>query len=331
MTPKIETVTILMKKHGKKGIMGKILITLACFAKTDKAPLILLKEKGFECIQNHDEQPYTKSKMIELVKDIDGIILGTDPCDRDVIAAGPKLKVISRFGVGYDNVDTEYCAGKGIAFYRTVGVNADAVADSAFAMILAVSKRVVPVNNMMKSGKWFEAESFEINHKTLGLIGFGNVGAKVAKRAVGFDMKIIAYDPFRNQELAKSVNTTYVDTIEQVLRESDVVSLHLPRSAETYHIIGAEQIAMMKSGAILINTARGGIVDENALADALEQNKILGAGLDVFENEPLPEDSRLFKLDNTVLSPHGAGDTVETLSKVSLAAAQNLLKGFGIN
>ena len=308
--------------------MGKILITLACFARTDRAPLAMLSEKGFECVQNHENRSYTKAEMMELVKDVNGIILGTDPCDRDVIEAAANLKVISRFGVGYDNVDTAYCAERGIAFYRTVGVNSDAVADSTFALILAVSKKVVPVDNMIKSGKWFEPETFDINHKTLGLIGFGNVGAKVAKRAAGFSMKTIAYDPLRNQELAESVDTVYVDTIEQVLRESDIISLHLPLNAGTYHIIGPEQFAMMKPGAILINTARGGIVDEVALVNVLEQNRILGAGLDVFENEPLEKDSRLFKLENVVLSPHAAADTVETLSKVSLAAAQNLLKGF---
>ena len=310
--------------------MRKVLITPACFAKTDESPSVLLEKNGFELLLNHDDRQYTKNEMIEFARGVDGMILGTDPCDRDVIAAAPNLKVISRFGVGFDNVDVEYCKEKGVAFYRTLGVNADAVADSTVALILAVSKRIVPVDNALKAGEWFEPETFEINHKTLGLVGFGNVGAKVAKRAMGFDMKTIVYDPFRNEELAKSVNAIYVDTIEQVLMESDVVSLHLPLSTETYHIISTEQIAMMKPKTILINTARGGIVDEAALADALEQSRILGAGLDVFENEPLEKGSRLLKLSNVVLSPHGAADTVETLGKVSLAAAQNLLKGFGL-
>ena len=310
--------------------MKKILITTSGFAKSDKAPLALLIEKGCECTQNTTDKPYTKQEMLELVKDVDGIILGTDPCDREVISAAPRLKVISRFGVGADNVDADCCIERGIAFYRTIGVNADAVADSAFALLLAVSKRIVSVDCAMKAGEWFDPETFEINHKTLGLIGFGNVGVKMAKRACGFDMNVIAYDPMRNEALASSVNAVYMDTIEQILREADIVSLHLPLTPETYHLIGAEQIALMKPDAILINTARGGIIDECALADALEQNRLRGAGLDVFENEPLEADSRLRKLHNTVLSPHAAADTYETLQKVSFAAAENLLAGLAL-
>lgn len=310
--------------------MKRVLITPAGFGKNDDTPLKMLQAKGFEYVLKSSDNPYTKEEMIRLVGDFDGIIIGTDPCDRDVIDAAKKLKVISRFGVGTDNVDVEYCKKRDIAFYRTIGVNADAVADSTFAMILAVSKRIVPIDNDLKAGKWYEPETFEINHKTIGVIGFGHVGAKVAKRANGFDMKVIAYDPYRNEELAKSVNVTYVDTVEEILRKSDFVSLHLPLMPDTYHFIGANELAMMKPSSILINTARGGIVDENALADALEQNKLRGAGLDVFENEPLEKKSRLLNHKNTVLSPHAAADTYETLQKVSIAATENLLAGFNL-
>ena len=310
--------------------MTKILITPTVFGQTDKAPIRLLQEKGIEFLLNDTGISYSKETMQKLVHDVDGIILGTDTCDRDVIAAAPRLKVISRFGVGADNVDADYCKERGIAFYRTVGVNADAVADSAFALILAVSKKVVTTDNDLKSGNWNEPETFEINHKTIGLIGFGNVGAKVAKRARGFDMSVIAYDPYWNEELAQAVDAKRAESIDEILREADIVSLHLPLSPATYHIIGAEQISRMKPRSILVNTARGGIIDEQALAVALEQNTILGAGLDVFEHEPLEKESRLLNLNNVVLSPHIAADTYETIQKVSMAATHNLIKGLGL-
>lgn len=310
--------------------MTKILITPTVFGQTDKAPMQLLHEKGFELVLNDTGSSYSKAAMQRLVHDVDGIILGTDPCDRDVIAAAPRLKVISRFGVGADNVDAEYCKERGVAFYRTVGVNADAVADSTFALILAVSKKIVPTDNDLKAGNWNEPETFEINHKTIGLIGFGNVGAKVAKRARGFDMRVIAYDPYWNDELARTVEAKRADSIDEILREADIVSLHLPLSPATYHIIDAGQISRMKPRSILVNTARGGIIDEQALAAALEQNKILGAGLDVFENEPLERESKLLSLNNVVLSPHIAADTFETIQKVSMAAAHNLIRGLGL-
>ena len=308
----------------------KVLITPPSFARTDGAPLKLLENNGFEYVRNTNDGPFSKEEMIKLVKDCDGIILGVDPCDRDVLAAALKLKVVSRFGVGADNVDTEYCKEHGIAFYRTIGVNADAVADSTFALMLAVAKKIVTLDADVRAGRWYEAETYEINNKTLGLIGFGNVGVKVAKRATGFDMKVITYDLYRNEELAKSVGVSYVDTIEEVLKESDIISLHIPLTSETYHLIGIKEIALMKPLAIVVNTARGGIIDEAVLADALEQNKILGAGLDVFENEPLKKDCRFFKLKNVILSPHSAADTFETSRKVSFAAVKNLLDGFGL-
>ena len=311
--------------------MRKVLITPPSFAKTDDAPLELLKEKGFECIRNLHNVPLSKAEMIGQIHDCEGLILGVDPCDKDVLSSAPKLKVVSRYGVGADNVDTTYCREHGIAFYRTVGVNADAVADSAFALMMAVSKKIVEIDADVRAGHWHEPETFEINHKTLGLVGLGNIGAKVARRAAGFDMKVIAYDPYRNEELAESVGATYRGTLDEVLKEADIISLHLPICPETCHLIGEREIALMKPRAVLVNTSRGGIVDETALIEALENDRILGAGLDVFEKEPLDKDSPFFKLKNVILSPHCSADTFETTRKVSMAAAQNLIAGFGLN
>jgi D-3-phosphoglycerate dehydrogenase len=310
--------------------MTKILITTACFAKTDKSPLELLESKGCECVLNTTGLPYTKEQMIEAVADVDGVILGSDPCDAQVLSAAPRLRVVSRFGVGADNVDTDYCDSHGIAFYRTVGANADGVADTTLALMLAVSKRIAAVDAMVRRGEWPEPDTFEICHKTLGLVGFGNIGAKVARRARGFEMEVVAYDAFRNEALAETVGAHYADTLEEVLERADVVSIHVPHTPETHHLIDGKALGRMKPGAILINTARGGIVDEAALAGALRDGRLMGAGLDVFEHEPLEKGSPLFDCPNLVLSPHAAGDTVESLRKVSEAAAGNLLRGLGL-
>ena len=310
--------------------MGKVLITTASFARTDDAPLRLLEQYGLECTHLRSEAPLSKGEMKCRIAECVGVIIGTDPCDAEVMAASDQLRVVSRFGVGADNVDQNYCHDHGIQFFRTIGVNADAVADSALSLMMATLRKIVEIDADVRSGKWYEPETFELNHKKLGLLGFGNIGAKVAKRALGFDMEVVAYTPSRrNKELARSMNVRYADTIEDVLRWADIVSLHLPALPETYHLISRDQLAMMKKGSVLINTARGGIVDEQALADALESGRLLGAGLDVFENEPIECGSRLLKLRNVTLSPHCSADTFETTRKVSQAAAQNLLKGLG--
>jgi len=310
--------------------MRKVLITTASFARSDDTPLRLLESKGLVCAHLKSEAPLTKPQMMREVTGVIGMIIGTDPCDADVMAAAPRLRVVSRFGVGADNVDQAYCAAHGIGFYRTIGVNADAVADSAFAMLMAAFRKMIAVDANVRAGRWYEPETFEINRKCLGLVGFGHIGAKMARRAMGFDMKVIAYDPIRNEALADSVRARYVDSVEDLLRQADVVSLHLPALPETYHLMDARRIALMKPGAVLINTSRGGIVDEEALADALESGRLLGAGLDVFEQEPVSPASRLLSLQSVILSPHCAADTYETTQKVSAAAAENLLKGLGL-
>lgn len=310
--------------------MEKVLITTASFARTDDAPLRLLKERGLKCTHLRSETPLSKEEMKRQITGCAGVIIGTDPCDAEVMAASDQLRVVSRFGVGVDNVDQVYCRNHGIQFFRTVGVNADAVADNALSLMMACLRKTVAIDADVRNGKWYEPETFELNHKRLGLLGFGNIGAKVAKRAMGFDMEVMAYDPFRNEALADCVNARYVDAVEDILKWADIISLHLPALPETYHLISADQLMMMKKGSVLINTARGGIVDEQALADALESGHLLGAGLDVFENEPIESDSRLLKLRNVTLSPHCSADTFETARKVSRAAAQNLLRGLGL-
>ncbi len=310
--------------------MIKVLITPPSYGRGESGVFKLLEDNGIEYITNDSEVAYTKEEMKELIADCDGIILGVDPCDAEVLSCAKKLKVVSRFGVGMDNVDVEYLKDNGIAFYRTIGANADAVADCAFTLMMGVARKIMELDGDVKSGKWYEAETYEVCYKTLGLIGLGDIGKKVAQRASGFSMNVIAYDVVRNDELAAQMGITYVDTLEELMKQSDFISIHVPIIPRTYHLIDEKMLSLMKPTGVIVNTARGGIIDEKALAKVLKERKILGAGIDVFENEPLEEDSELKTLNNAILLPHCSADTVETTKKVSNAVTINLLKGLGL-
>lgn len=309
--------------------MAKVLITPPTFSREDSKTLDLLRTHNVEFDLNDRDVAFTKEELKSMIGAYDGIILGVDPCNREVLEQAPNLKVVSRFGVGADNVDVKYLNEHDIAFYRTIGANADAVADCAFTLMMSVARNVMYLDNEIKSGKWYDAQTHEMSFKTLGLIGLGDIGKKVAQRAKGFQMNILAYDVVKNQEVADQYGITYVDTIEEIMETADFISIHVPLIPSTYHLIDEKKLRMMKDTAVIVNTARGGIIDESALAKVLQEGVIWGAGLDVFENEPLEADSPLKKLSNIILLPHCSADTFETTIKVSRAATENLLKGLG--
>jgi D-3-phosphoglycerate dehydrogenase len=302
----------------------KILITPRSFGKSSSKPLDLLKEKGYEVVQNPYGRIMTRQEMMKHIVDVDGIIVGVDPLDREVLACGKRLKAISKYGVGTDNIDVEYAKEKNIPVMRTVGANAEAVADFTFALMLAVARRIVEIDAGCRKLNWNKITSIEVHGKTLGLIGLGAIGKKVARRAAGFDMKVLAFDTFKDEVYAKENGITYV-TLEELLKESDFISLHLPLTDETRNLISYEQFKMMKPMAVIVNTARGGIIDENALLWALKEKRIWGAGIDVFEEEP-PKNSELLKMDNIVIGSHCAASTYEAIEKMGMMAAENLIQ-----
>lgn len=302
----------------------KILITPRSFGKSSSKPLDLLKEKGYEVVQNPYGRIMTRQEMMKHIVDVDGIIVGVDPLDREVLACGKRLKAISKYGVGTDNIDVEYAKEKNIPVMRTVGANAEAVADFTFALMLAVARRIVEIDAGCRKLNWNKITSIEVHGKTLGLIGLGAIGKKVARRAAGFDMKVLAFDTFKDEVYAKENGITYV-TLEELLKESDFISLHLPLTEETRNLISYEQFKVMKPMAVLVNTARGGIIDENALLWALKEKRIWGAGIDVFEEEP-PKNSELLKMDNIVIGSHCAASTYEAIEKMGMMAAENLIE-----
>jgi glyoxylate reductase len=255
----------------------------------------------------------------------------TDKIDGDTMdEAGPRLKVISNYAVGFDNVDVPAATSRGIPVGNTPGVLTDATADFAFALLMAVARRIPEAERYVHEGKWktwgpLTLLGVDIRGATLGLVGFGRIGQAVARRALGFDMRVIFYTP-GEKKAYPDLHATPVD-FETLLRESDFISLHTPLTPDTRHMIDSEAFVKMKPNAVLINTARGLVVDPAALYEALKAKRIFGAGLDVTDPEPLPMDSPLLELDNIVIVPHIASASKTSREKMSEMAAENLIAG----
>ena len=270
-----------------------------------------------------------EKELVEAARDVDGILARACIISAPVIRAAAKLKVISRHGVGYDNVDIEECTRRGIAVAITEEANAQAVSEYALAAMLAVANRIAPADRALRAGEWDRGRwvGVELCGKVLGIVGLGRVGSRVARQSAAFDMELIACDPYVDAAVAKAVGATLVD-MSTLLRRSDFVSLHTPLNDETRHMIDRQALDGMKATAIIINTARGGIVDDDALCQALQAGHIAGAAIDVFEEEPMSNDHPLLELDNVVCSPHIAGQSEESMVRMSVGAAQNILNVF---
>lgn len=271
----------------------------------------------------------SKEELLEKVKGKDALLcLLTEKIDKDIINAGDKLKIIANYAVGYDNVDVESATNKGIWVSNTPGVLTDTTADMAWALMFSVARRIVEADKFVRAGKfkgWSATMLLggDVYGKTLGIVGVGRIGASVAKRAIGFDMKVLYTDVRPNLELEKETGAKRVD-MDTLLKESDFVSIHVPLMPETRHLISTRSLKMMKPTAYLINTSRGPVINEEALASALRDKIIAGAGLDVYEKEPEVHPA-LMELDNVVLAPHVASGSVETRGKMATMAAENVV------
>ena len=279
-----------------------------------------------------DPLPPPRNVLLERVRGVDGILsLLTDKIDAAVMdAAGAQLKVISNYAVGYDNIDIPAATARGIAVGNTPGILTETTADFAFALLLAAARRVVEGDKFVRAGKWQTwgprlLLGAEVHGSTLGLVGFGRIGRAMARRAAGFGMRVL-YHRRHDSPVAESLGAVQVD-FETLLRESDFVSLHVPLTEQTYHLLDARAFRLMKKSAILINTARGGVVDPDALYSALKNGEIAFAALDVTEPEPIPADSPLLTLENVVIAPHLGSATHTTRDKMAVMAAENLLAG----
>jgi glyoxylate/hydroxypyruvate/2-ketogluconate reductase len=268
--------------------------------------------------------------LITPISQAEGVMCSVvDRIDEALLARSPKLKAVCNVGVGYNNIDVAACTKRGIMVTNTPGVLDDSTADLAFALILATARRITEAEAWLRQGNWKEWDfelllGADVHHATLGIIGMGRIGQAVARRAHGFDMKVIYHN--RNRvaaDIEASCNATYA-SMDDLLRQSDFVLLQLPYTKETHHLIGARELALMKPSAMLINVARGGVVDDAALVDALKNKRIAGAGLDVFENEP-KLNSGFLDLKNVVMVPHVGSATLATRKAMAMTAANNLI------
>jgi glyoxylate reductase len=279
---------------------------------------------------NPDERVLPRTELLEKIKGCDAILsLLTDKMDGEVLdTAGPQLKVVANMAVGFDNIDLAAAAARGVLATNTPGVLTDATADHAWALLFSVARRIPESEKFLRAGKFKSWGPLlflggDITGRTLGIIGAGRIGHAVAMKSRGFNMRVLYADEVHNPIIEKEIGARKA-SVEELLRESDYVSVHVPLLPGTKHLINAQSLRLMKKTAYLINTSRGPVVDEAALAEALKSGVIAGAALDVFENEPLvhPE---LLKLDNIVLTPHTASATIETRSKMATMAAENLI------
>ncbi len=287
-----------------------------------KEGIDILQTAGLE-ITN---KKFTPDELLSAIPDYDAILVrSATKVTKEVIDAGKKLKVIARGGVGLDNIDVNYAKEKGILVLNTPGASSISVAEMALSHIFAISRFTYKSTSEMQAGKWPKkeySEGFELTGKTLGILGLGNIGKELAKRALGLDMKVIAYDPY--------VNTCNLDvkfvSKEELLANSDIISLHIPKTKGEGYAIGANEFALMKDGVVLINCARGGVVSEKELLEALNKGKVKFAGIDVFENEPPTETQKdLMNHPNVSLSPHIGGSTPEAQTRIGIEIAQKIV------
>jgi len=305
------------------GSKYKILITSTSFFKAGPVPLQQLKEFDCEIIENPYGRPLKEDELIPLLVDVDGVIAGLDEFGEKVLKSSNRLKVISRYGVGIDNIDMEAAKRLGIFVINTPDVNTQAVADLTFGLILSVSRKIPQSHQSTRKGRWERFIGREVYGKRLGIIGLGRIGKAVANRAKGFEMEIIAYDVQRDESFAETLEIKFLP-LDDLLMEADFVTLHCGLNPQTKGLIGPRELGLMKETAYLINTARGELVDERALYEALKEGKIAGAGLDVYEQEP-PLESPLLSLENAVTTGHIAAYTDEAIKEMALASVKNLL------
>lgn len=270
----------------------------------------------------------SEENLLEKIKDADGVTVRTARITARLIAHAERLKIVSRFGVGYDNVDVPALRERGIPLAVVGTANSLAVAEATIYMMLELAKMGREHDRAVRAGNWdyrLELNAIEMWRKKLLIIGFGRIGTRLAKRCLAFEMEVLVADPYVDDDTIAAAGCAPVDDFRAALPDMDYVSLHLPLNGESENMIGAREFEAMKPSAILINAARGGIVNEADLCDALKSGQIRGAGLDVFEHEPPRTDDPLFQLDNVIFSPHIAGVSKEAANRMAIACAQNVL------
>lgn len=300
----------------------KVLVTTRAVIDTGDAALQLLRDSGCEIVPAPELGPHSPKALIPLLDGADAVLADLDQYTAEVLRSpsARQLKIISRWGVGYDAIDIAAATQAGVVVAFTPGLLDETVADFAFALILGAARQIHHGHMIMRDGDWRKSWASDVHHKTLGIIGCGRIGQAVARRAAGFNMRVIGFDPFPRP----SASLEYLP-LEEVLQQSDFVSLHAAAKPENRHLINAERLRLLKPSAFLINTARGTLIDEAALIETLQDGRIAGAALDVFTVEPLPKEHPLRNTPRLLLTPHQASYTVEAGNTVSWAAAKAIV------
>ena len=283
-----------------------------------------LLDQGCLLLENRKSSPYNREELLELAPSISGVISGCEVWDEETISAAPHLNVIVKFGTGVDNIDLQAAKRHGVQVANCPGLNSVSVAEHTFALVLACLRKVPSLDRSVREGQWERCVFPEISDAIWGVLGFGAAGREVAARAKAFGARVLAYDKFPNETAAQALGVQ-MDSLEKVLAQADILTIHLPALPETVHLINRERIQLMKPGAVAVNTARGVVVDEEAVAEALSNGALSAYGSDVYEREPVESISPLLTCPNTVLSPHLAGESINSYAKIGAVAAQSVL------
>lgn len=302
----------------------RVLVTPTSYGRDDPRLRDELEVMVGEVIYNPTSRPLSSEELVELLPGCHGYIAGLDTIDRAALEAADQLKIIARYGAGVDRVDVEAAKENGIIVTNTPGANTVSVAELAIGLMLAVARNIPQANIATKNGEWPRLKGLSLEGMVVGLVGFGAIGRAVASRLQGFDCTLVAYDPFPNEAAAQSLNVT-LRPLAEVLQLADVVSLHLPAKVETRGLVNAEFLGQMKAGSMLINTARGEIINETDLLAALESNHLRGAGLDAFVSEPPSADNPLLQLPQVIATPHTGAHTNGATNGMGWGALHNLL------
>ncbi|MCB9453058.1 MAG: phosphoglycerate dehydrogenase [Anaerolineaceae bacterium] len=307
----------------------RVLVTATSYAMDDPTLRTDLEAKVGEVIYNTTAHPLTAGELVELIAGIDGMIAGLDIIDSQVIQAADRLKVIARYGVGLDRVDLEAARDKGIIVTNTPGANATSVAELTVGLMIALTRNIIEADRRTRAGEWPRMKGTTLTGKTIGLLGLGAIGHRVARLLSGFDCHLIGYDPFILAEEAAQFGVEWAER-DAVIRRADILSLHFPPDPSTENLLNHEMIASMKDGAYLINTARSELVDEAALIDALRTGKIAGVALDTFHQEPPGADHPIFQFSQVVATPHTGAhtdDATRAMGRIALEDCLAVLRG----
>lgn len=306
----------------------KVLVTATNYSKLCAAGKKMLEDNGFEIIENTFGRPMTFEELQKYAPEADAVVAGVDTWNKDVFAFTPKLKVITRFGVGIDNINLKDAKDAGIYVTNAPGVNSNSVSELAIGLIIDMLRNAPGLNQSAKEGKWERFVGYDLQGKTIGLLGFGNIARNVAKKLSGFDVRVIAYDKYPNVDAARALNVELKYSVEDVLKESFVVSCHLPNIPETYHTMNKRTFAIMPEGSYFVNTSRGALVDEAALIDAVTSGHLGGAAVDVYEKEPVTADNPLLHTKGILTTPHTAAETFGTYHNTGILTAQAIIDTF---